>query len=91
VSDNAKAKAALAAGEKLFVGKVCPRHPELEGQRRAKSRQCPACIRERMNAPPNRQRRRAARLKKYREDPEYRTRRLESKRKRRAMKARAQA
>jgi hypothetical protein len=42
-------KAAMAAGEMFFNGKVCARHPELNGQRRAKSGGCPQCIADRTN------------------------------------------
>jgi hypothetical protein len=38
---------AQAAGEMFFTGRVCKKHPELAGRRRAKSGGCPSCIRER--------------------------------------------
>jgi hypothetical protein len=66
-SDLAKSIAAVAAGEKFFTGKVCAKHPDLKGKRRAKSRQCPACIRERMSSPHNQKRRKERRAERIEE------------------------
>jgi hypothetical protein len=41
-------KEARAAGAMFYTGKVCAKHPELKGQRRAKSGNCHACVVERM-------------------------------------------
>jgi hypothetical protein len=41
-------KEARAAGLIFYTGKVCKRHPELEGQRRASNGHCHVCIVERM-------------------------------------------
>jgi hypothetical protein len=41
-------KEARAAGLTFYTGKVCKRHPELAGQRRAAQGNCPGCIRDRM-------------------------------------------
>lgn len=42
-----KKREAQEAGLMFFKGNVCPRHPHLDGLRRAKSGGCPDCIRER--------------------------------------------
>lgn len=34
---------AIKASAKHYTGKVCPKHPELRGQRRSIDRQCPSC------------------------------------------------
>ena len=39
---------AIEADAKFYTGKLCKRHPELKGQRRAKNRNCHKCIVERM-------------------------------------------
>jgi hypothetical protein len=51
VNYAAKRRKALEAGQTFFVGRVCERHRELRGQRRAKSGDCPQCIRDRMARP----------------------------------------
>lgn len=43
-------KKAIETGAMLYVGKVCGRHPELKGQRRVKSRNCPKCLAARFKA-----------------------------------------
>jgi hypothetical protein len=54
-------KEARAAGEMFYTGKVCRKHKELKGQRRAANGNCPGCIRDRMAKRPNK---RGALLKK---------------------------
>jgi hypothetical protein len=41
-------KEARAAGEMFYTGKVCRKHKELKGHRRAANGNCPGCIRDRM-------------------------------------------
>lgn len=41
---------AIKADAMLYVGKACGRHPELKGQRRVKSRNCPKCLAARFKA-----------------------------------------
>jgi hypothetical protein len=41
-------KEARASGAMFYTGKVCERHTELKGKRRAKSGNCHLCIVERM-------------------------------------------
>lgn len=41
-------KEAIAAGEKRYFGAACSIHPEVNGERNAKSRACIACSREKM-------------------------------------------
>lgn len=45
---------ARATGRMFYVGKVCSKHPELKGERRAKNGNCHKCICERMRARPSR-------------------------------------
>ena len=54
-------RSAIASGVKRYVGAVCPEHPELGGERNARSRGCIGCNRARM------QRKRAAKPEFYRE------------------------
>jgi hypothetical protein len=47
-------KEARERGEMFYTGKVCKRHPELKGRRRASNGNCHACICERMSSPHSR-------------------------------------
>jgi hypothetical protein len=43
-------KEARERGEKFYTGKVCARHPEERGRRRAANGNCHACVVERMKS-----------------------------------------
>jgi hypothetical protein len=62
-------KEAIAVGAIFYVSKVCPRHPELAGQRRAAQGNCHACIVERMQRHRNKNRKAYnRRYRKWRQD-----------------------
>jgi hypothetical protein len=43
---HASRETAIAAGVTRYIGRPCPKHPELDGERRVKSYKCVQCTRD---------------------------------------------